>query len=263
MNWSVGVITCPRKHGYYLDQTLKSLQQAGWSNITVFAEPESKIPDFDGTVVTRRKVYGDWTNWATGLYDLFLSEPETDYFFMLEDDAVVCRGAKRYLEFSLPYLEEFGALSLFTPSCYHGSFLGFHNECHDQSTRSTVTIVMSQKSVLSFFSDIDVQRHRFTDLYEPGIPLGSYGAARTSLADRVGNTVKDAVIGCWAAKNKLPIFFHTPSLAEHIGEFSTLTSDVSSVENGRVSVDFVGQECSLEDMIDKPRITRHSEHFVL
>ena len=52
--WTVGVITAPREKGYYLDQTLRSLKNAGWSDIVVFAEPGSPIPDdFEGHVVFR------------------------------------------------------------------------------------------------------------------------------------------------------------------------------------------------------------------
>ena len=47
--WTVGVITAPREQGYYLDQTLRSLHNAGWEDVTVFAEPGSVIPEnFEG-----------------------------------------------------------------------------------------------------------------------------------------------------------------------------------------------------------------------
>ena len=120
IKWTVGVITAPRKQGYYLGQTLRSLCNAGWVNIVVFAEPDSQIPDdFSGHVVWRRKQYGDWTNWASGLYELFLSEPDTDYFFMVEDDALICQGAKQYLEHTIDLLGDFGSLSiLFSSSVF-------------------------------------------------------------------------------------------------------------------------------------------------
>jgi hypothetical protein len=259
--WTIGVITAPRKKGYYLDQTLRSLKNAGWSDIVVFAEPGSPIPDdFTGHVVHRRKQYGDWTNWASGLYELFLSEPDTDYFFMAEDDALVCQGAKWYLEQTIPQLGEFGSLSIYTPSKYRHKSRGFFNCCQGIETWSTVTVIMPHRSVWQFFSDPDVQKHRFEDIFKVqtdwwlGTPHASYGKGYTSIIDTVGNTVKDAVIGKWGEKNHLPIYYHTPALAEHIGYYSTLTEDFSEAANGRMTSDFVGEEADLKEWANDPAI---------
>lgn len=259
--WAVGVTTAPRTQGFYLDQTLRSLRNAGWINVVVFAEPNSPIPEtFDGHVVFRRKRYGDWTNWASGLYELFLSEPDADYFFMSEDDALICCGAKQYLEYALPQLGDFGSVSIYTPGKYRRKSRGFFNCCEGIETWSTVTVIMSHKSVWRFFSDSDVQRHRFEDIFKVqkdwwlGTPHASYGAGYTSVVDTIGNTVKDAVIGKWAEKLSLPIFYHTPALAEHIGYYSTLTEDLSEPSNGRMTSDFVGEEANLADWVNEPVI---------
>ena len=263
--WTVGVITAPREQGYYLDQTLRSLRNAGWEDVTVFAEPGSVIPeDFEGHVVERRKQYGDWTNWASGLYELFLSEPDSDYFFMAEDDALMCRGAKNYLERTIPLLGDFGSLSIYTPGKYsrNRKRRGFFNCCEGIETWSTVTVIMSHKSVWRFFSDSDVQRHRFEDIFNVHkewwlkTPHASYGAGYTSIIDTIGNTVKDAVIGKWGKKLNLPIYYHTPALAEHIGYYSTLTDDISEPENGRMTEDFVGEDADLKDWTEDPVVCR-------
>ena len=259
MNWSIGITTAPREEGFYLDQTLESLKNSGFENPVVFAEPGSKIPEsFKGHVVSRRKKYGDWTNWASGLYELFLSEPSTEYFLMLEDDALLSFGLREYLEYCLPNLGEFASLNLYTSSKYFCPRRPrmFHNECQGKRTWSTVAVVMSHSSVLRFFSDLDVQKHRFFDIFEVKEGFwrlnSSYGSGKTSMTDCVGNTVKDAVIGQWAEKLGLPVFYHTPSLVEHIGEFSTLTDDVSTPSNGRMSLDFVGKDFDVRCWIGEP-----------
>jgi len=260
IKWAVGVITAPRTTGYYLPRTIDTLTTGGWNKIVVFAEPNSPIPDnFTGDVVKRRKIYGDWTNWATGLYELFLSEPDAHYYFMLEDDAILCKNARSYLEYTLPYLGDFASLSLYTPSKYHKpEFKGFHNEQDGRNTWSTVTVIMSHSGVLRFFSDPDVQKHRFFDIFKVGPKYwggytgnGSYGSGYTSVIDTVGNTVKDAVIGQWASKLDLPIFYHTPALAEHIGYHSTLTDDISTDANGRMSKDFIGEHFDASQWINQ------------
>lgn len=252
LKWSVGIITCPRKDGSnFLSKTLSSIRNAGWSDnlITVFAEPTSPVPqDFRGHVVERRKRFGDWTNWATGLFELLLSEPDTDYFLMSEDDVVYNKDSKRYLEFSFPHLGHFGSLSLYTPSRYHRfNFRGWHDECHGVETWSTVTVIMPKESVIQFFACEDTQRHRFQDIFNA--PLVQWGVNCDPQ-----NSVKDAVLGHWAKKNRLPIFYHTPALAQHIGIKSTISNETASIDNGRQAADFVGEDVELQFL--EPKVSR-------
>lgn len=228
---------------------------AGWENITVFAEPGSKIPHgFTGDVVSRRKQFGDWSNWACGLYELLLTEPDSDYFLMVEDDAIVCKGAKWYLEEHLPDMLPFASVSMYCPSCYKTKWAGFYNHCHDWKSRSTVTIIMSRQGAIQFFSDPDVQRHRF----EYTLPVPKDEVIWGVQVDPL-NSIKDAVIGMWAYKNDLPMFYHSPSLAQHIGETSTLTTD--KIDSDRAADDFVGVD--FEPNWSKVRIKRYRHPPVL
>lgn len=236
LKWVVGVITCPRKEDF-LQRTLTSIQNAGWSHesTTIFAEPNTIVDDnFDDIVVRRMKPFGDWTNWATGLFELLLREPNADYFLMSEDDVLYNRDSKKYLEASFSCLGNFGSLSLYTPSKYQKSkFRGWHNECRGVETWSTQTVIMSKESVIKFFSFEDTLRHRFQDIFHaPEVKWGVSGDPK--------NSVKDAVIGNWAKKNNLPVYFHTPSLAQHIGTTSTIDASFHQSE------DFVGEDFKLQ-----------------
>jgi GR25 family glycosyltransferase involved in LPS biosynthesis len=264
MKWTIGLITAPRTNDFnYLEETLNSFSKTGFELPVIFAEPNSIIPSFfKGDVIYRRKKFGDWTNWATGLYELLLSEPDSDYFLMLEDDVIFCSGIKDYLEHSIHKLEPFAYISLYTSSKY---FIKdrprmFHNECKGKNTWSTVAIIMSRSNVLELFSDLDVQKHRFFDIFhvQQGYwgEKSSYGKGRTSITDCVGNTIKDAVLGQWAEKMNLPVYFHSPSLAEHIGRISTLTDDDSTPENGRMSMDFVGENFDASQWVGKKLIRK-------
>ena len=235
--WSVGIITAPRKGVSHIDKTLQCLINAGWNNIVVFAEPNSPIPlDSSIPVVQRPRFFGDWTNWATGLYELLLSEPDSDYFFMAEDDGVICKGAKSYLDQVLPILGDFATVSPYCPNKHRRkNFIGFHNECIGWETWSTLTVIMSKESVIRFFSDSDVQRHRFEHIFPVPADQIPWGVEVDPK-----NSVKDAVLGLWAAKNGLPMYYHSPSLVQHIGMTSTLTSKTTTEAN--LAFDFVGED---------------------
>lgn len=255
MKWIAGVITAPREQESYIAHSVESLTKAGFGDLVVFAEPGSFIPQsFKGHVVHRPKRYGDWTNWATALYELLLSNPDTDYFLMCEDDAVVCHGCKAYLEYTIPQLGEFGSISLYTPSIYSRKrFRGFHNELQGHRTWSTVTVIMSRDKVIQFFSDPQVQLHRFENTFDK--PDGYWRCEKTDPK----NSLKDAVIGRWASSIGLPIYYHTPSLAEHIGNHSTLTDRESTIDNGRRSRDFVGLEYDLTPWLSEPvNVRKHT-----
>lgn len=251
--WAVGVVTAPRPHGVsYLPACLQSLQSAGWTDIVIFAEPDAPIPhNFTGDVVCRRKQFGDWTNWATGLYELLFSEPDADYFLMLEDDTVVCRASRLYLESTVPLLNEFASVSIYTPAIYHRKRIwGYHNCCRGWLTWTTNTVLMTKDKVMTFFSDTDTLRHRFENIFDPNFKnWGCTGDPK--------NSVKDAVLGKWAYKNRLPMYFHTPSLAEHLGVASTVMKDTVDMR-GRQSRDFVGEEADLE-FLRTPEIRRFTK----
>jgi hypothetical protein len=252
MKWTVGLITSPRNDFNYIEETLNSFSKTGFELPVIFAEPKSIIPSsFKGHVVYRRKKFGDWTNWATGLYELLLSEPDSDYFLMLEDDVIFCSGIKDYLEYSIHKLEPFGTICLFTPSIYHKkNFKGFHNEERGHRTWCTQAVIISRDNLMHFFSDSEVNKHRFKDTF--GFHESYWCCPNVDFK----NSIKDAVIGRWAKKKNLPIYYHTPSLAKHIGIKSTLRDDVLSAEDGRECFDFI------ENFEDLEKLTKSKENVL-
>lgn len=233
IKWTIGIITAPRTVGLaYLPRTLASLKRTGWENPVIFAEPGSPIPNnLQMDVVHRRHTYGDWTNWATGLFELLLSEPDTDYFMMVEDDVVFAQSVRIYIEGYLSQLEPFGSLSLYCPNQYQRTGPAFSNRCDGWNTCTTQTVIMSKNSVISFFAYHKTVRHRFEHVFDSPkeeIPWG----VRVNPC----NSVKDSIIGTWAKDHHLPVFFHHPSLAQHIGTDSTLGCDHHYAD------DFVGED---------------------
>lgn len=117
MKWSVGVTTAPRREST-LNRCAQSLQTAGW-NPTVFAEPESAIPDdLTCPVVMRRDRLGVWHNWLTMVRELLDQSPDADYVLTVQDDTVLHPQAKQVVEeLGWPHPAT-GLLMLYTPHHY-------------------------------------------------------------------------------------------------------------------------------------------------
>ena len=249
VKWTVGVVTTPRQSEYYLNDTLESIKNSGWDCINLFAEPDSKIPsNFDDNLVKRSKKYGNWTNWVCGLFELFMNNPNSDYFIMFEDDIVLCHNIKPYLEYCLPELVPFASISLYTPSYYCVPKRCFHNECRGWNTYCTQTVVMSKKSVNKFLTNYNVIAHRTG---ETACPKTADITSKTW--PEYKNTCKDGIIGRWAKEENLPIYYHSPSLVEHIGEDSSLKDQPAKIfSQHHTSKDFVGEDFNASNWIGKP-----------
>jgi hypothetical protein len=126
MRWGVGVMAAPRPDGTGLQKTLGCLQAAGWANPIVFAEPGTPT-DYERTVVrpgVARSLFsgivpgpdgqlGNVQNWIQTAYDLLVMEPDADVYVTVEDDALVCMGAKEFTEGLLWPSARCGAISLY------------------------------------------------------------------------------------------------------------------------------------------------------
>jgi hypothetical protein len=242
------MITCPREGPEYMTDTLKSLLWAGWPEVTIFAEPGSPEPteapapwNPKYTMVRRRKQFGDWTNWATGLYELLLTEPDTDYFMMLEDDIAFCKDVRDYLDYALPLLGDFATVSFYTPEKYNRTIHGFHNECRDWKTWTTQTVIMTREGASDFFAFKPTQEHRFQNVFDPSFT--GWGCRNPQ------NSCKDAILGKWAYAKQLPMYFHSPSLAQHTGTTSTLRDE--SMPGDHLSDTFLGEDVSVKDWAGK------------
>jgi hypothetical protein len=234
MQWSVGLQTCPRKDGSsFVFTAVEQIQKAGWQDVTIFAEPASPVPP-DQKVAFRPQRYGDWTNWIVGLFELFISNPFSDFFVMFEDDIVMCRNIRSYLEYAIPFLGNFGIISLYTPAKYHRKYLQVRNIFHDEKNQGyqvwgSQAIVLSRESARRLFASdlILLYRHH------------GYGD---------DNAHKDVALGQWAMYSRMPYFYHTPSLVEHTGLDSLIGSEPHK------SLDFVGETFDAASWIGEPPV---------
>lgn len=231
--WAVGLITAPRKGEPTVQRTLESLKKAGWDDVVVFAEPGAPVEH--NKVVRRPDRYGDFTNWFTGLVELIISHPRHKYIMMLEDDVVLVRNLRQYLDLRLPKLTPFASASVFCPS-YFTRYTDdlWERKYEGEFTLGTQTVCMTREMALEFISDRDVVRHRSSGV--------------VYFTNPSENTAKDIVIGVWAQKRNLPVCYHNPSLAQHIGDNSTLRSYYWKAAQLSAQ-DFVGEDFDALDLL--------------
>jgi hypothetical protein len=231
-SWAVGITTAPRREPT-LKRCLSSLARAGWDHGSIFAEPGSEIPaGFDRFSVTRRAArMGAWPNWYLALAELYMREPYADAFFVLQDDVVLCRNVRRYLEHALWCAPAAGLVSVYRPAVYgsSGTDSGWLQVDTREGLMGALTCIFPNAAARNLLADPQIVEHRLR------------GAS--------GLEGIDTAIGKWAHRANLPVYAHCPSLADHIGRTSAMWS-ASSDDVRRTTARFAGEEfdaCQLMD----------------
>lgn len=204
-HWSVGITTAPRKQNT-LAQTLTSLKTAGWDKPQLFAEPGTVIPkEFKELPISQRnEVLGAFPNWYLALTELVLRNPRAEAYFLCQDDVLFSKDLRNYLEFNLWPAERVGVVSIYCPSHYRQELEpGFAREDRGWDSWGALAYIFPNPSARSLLSDSMVLNHR------------DFGPAE-------GLHHIDSVVGFWCERNQLPYYVHSPSLAQHIGESSTI-----------------------------------------
>ena len=207
--WSVGVTTAPRTEPT-LSDTLRSLREAGFPDVRLFAEPGSprvtepgpncaSLPRTD-----RAETLGAFPNFYLALSELVLRDPRADAYLLCQDDVEFSKGLRGYLERTLWPAADVGVVSVHTPRHFAvGKPRGWHAEDRGWGAWGAQGYVFPNRSARRFLSDPAVLDHR-------------------GFGPREGLKNVDSVVGAWCRRTGLPYFVHAPSLSRHTGETSTL-----------------------------------------
>src|SRR4051812_15694767 len=101
--WACGVTTVPERRGTLLPRTLGSLQRAGFPAPRLFADgvatpEEANWYGQTGCATVRCPIVRVAMNWTLGLWELYARQPRADFFAVFQDDVLVCRDAREYVE---------------------------------------------------------------------------------------------------------------------------------------------------------------------
>lgn len=107
MRWSYGVMTVPERRETTLPTTLKSLALAGFDKPRLFIDGSSDGLEYDEFKLPTTCRYPNVrtaANWVLSIYELYLREPDCERFALFQDDFVICRNSRSYLDsFSYGY----------------------------------------------------------------------------------------------------------------------------------------------------------------
>lgn len=229
--WSVGVTTAPRETPT-LARCLSSLDRAGWPHPHIFAEPDCHVTP--GYEVTRRGArMGAWPNWYLALAELVLRDPLADCYFLAQDDVILCRNSRLFLESEQWPAGKVGLVSLYCPSIYHAerstADYGPHEVDEGFGLVGALTFLFPPESARALLQDTNVVEHRLK-------------------GRRKGLCNIDAVVGRWVRETGRKAYFYSPSLADHIGETSSIWLN-QQPRRGRTCHSFLGEQFNAMELL--------------
>ncbi len=229
--WAVGVTTAPRNPST-LGMCLDSLHAAGWPEARLFIDGNVEVPNSELRMsITRRDPQiGAWPSYYLALGELMMRSPGADAYMLVQDDVVLFQHAslREYLERVLWPGRRPGIVSLFCSRAYRQEKPGWH-KLKQSLVWGGQLLIFSHDAAQRILSDEHVVAHRL----QPG---------------KAGLANIDGLIGEWAARTNTPVYLPTPSLAQHVGQVSTLWPRTRAYGNRRADwfagdVGAGGREC--------------------
>lgn len=102
ITWAYAVTTTPKRRNDLLPRTLTSLTQAGFPKPWLFVDgdddPKPWRKQFGLEVITRNPNIRTYGNFILALVEMWIRFPDSDYFAMFQDDFIVVKNLREYLE---------------------------------------------------------------------------------------------------------------------------------------------------------------------
>lgn len=220
--WSVGVITAPREEPT-LERCVTSMIAAGWDAPRIFAEPGTDIPTSIGHIpVTQRETRANaWGNWYLALCELLDRQPNADAYMVAQDDTLFASGdtsenLRQYLERALWPEDNTGVVSIYCSSAYNQQTHGWHLK-QGKWVWGALAFIWPRESLQHF-------------LLTTGAEWMSQNRTRKV----------DIAVGFWQQRHAKSVYFCYPSLAQHIGNVSTIWGRGNKAVGRRAASEFLG-----------------------
>jgi hypothetical protein len=165
---------------------------------------------------------GAWPSFYLGLNELVYRHPDADAYLMVQDDVLFYdrQNLRAYLEDEVLWpTDPPGVISLFCGAiCSRSGCRWF--AWKEPWLSGALAVIFPNEIARAFVADRLVLNHRWSD---PALGLAAI----------------DTVIGAWCAMHGIPMHLPCPSLAQHIGDTSTLWVSLE-LEGRRLADRFLG-----------------------
>lgn len=234
MNWACGVTTIPERWASgLLHNTLRSLTAGGFDRPQVFVDGLIESRSFIAFSLLKDTSFhnpkvGAFGNWALGLWELYLRNPKADRYAMFQDDLVCYRRLREYLDVcAYPERGYWNLLTFRDNERLVAEGTGWHESvdmpnAEGQTGRGAVALVFDRQAVTALLGQPSIVAH--AQLSRRGID-GAVVEAMNAAGYRE--------------------YVHSPSLVQHVGEQSTLSSKVHTARAGS----FRGQEYDAMELL--------------
>lgn len=221
----IGITTAPRKNGSsYIRETIESLGEANRQKTHVFAEPDSPVQDIprDCYVVRHKQKKGNWHNWLSMAKNMcrLAEDSQEKYILTAEDDVLFSPHALSRATVELDRLtrdeKDFGLLAVYTCGAYQKLGSGVF-EISRKELYLTTRDQLWGACALAWNVD-SLKKVAYCET-----ATNWRGAGYSPLPDGDPETAHaDICIGFCCVDLGLKMFFMNPSLAQHVGEVSSL-----------------------------------------
>lgn len=229
MLWVYGVTTVPERRHDLLPRTLASLTAGGFPSPRLFVDgcdgvaAQSYVEQFGLEVTARFPRIRTHGNWLLAFAELYLRQPEADRYAIFQDDVVVSKDLRQYLE-RVPYPDK-SYLNLYTfmenehivkdkPVGFHEASIIPGDKDNLQHGRGALALVFD------FFAGFNLlaRPEMFDRAMDVGTGIDKLGRKKK---DRGWRKVDGGVVNAMN-RGGFREYIHHPSLVQHIGEKSSM-----------------------------------------
>lgn len=223
--YAVAITTAPRPRPT-LGQTVASLERAGFAGqINVLADPHRHA----------------WNHWRSTVRWLLGTYPDADRLLICQDDVLFCRGLREYLDAQWPACDRLGFVSAWCPAKYGRPGSGWHRrDDRGGNLCGAVCLVIPWPVACQIVTDL-------AGAEWTGGKLGR----RFASAEEKQRCCIDGKLGSWAAEHGRSVWYHSPSLVDHLGESNSALASPPNPEARRAAA-FVGEEWTPSTLAAKP-----------
>lgn len=214
MKWQYGITTHPNRLGNHLPETLRSLSNAGFDEPWIFLDgptPATFPQELRQRMTSRSNSLGVIGNYMTALWELYVRNPLADRYAIFQDDIVLCKNLRGYLD-SLPLPEDH----------YWNLFTFMENEKlikgkqgfvkSSQYGRGAVALVYPRLAVVEILSS-------------RSLVMKPQAANKKIATKRIDGGICTAICKSHGQAQTHTEYVHAPSLVQHLGLKSTLGND--------------------------------------